>query len=86
MGLESLMPAPPSGERISVERKPVDAECPECGSTNVARYPVANFIGPRMVTKCQDCFHSLAVDVPEPDDHWPPWRSATADWPASRAG
>lgn len=86
MGLESLMPMPPSGERISVERLPVDAECPRCGSTNVARYPVANFIGPRMVTKCQDCFHSLSVDVPAASDHWPPWRSATADWAASRAG
>lgn len=86
MGLESLMPPPPGGERISVERKPVDAECPRCGSGNVARYPVANFIGPRMVTKCQDCFYSLSVDVPEEEDHWPPWRSATTDWPASRAG
>jgi ssDNA-binding Zn-finger/Zn-ribbon topoisomerase 1 len=86
MGLESLMPMPPSEERISVERKPVDEVCPKCGSEHVARYPVANFIGPRMVTKCQDCFFSLAVDVPAEDDHWPPWRSATRDWPTSRAG
>jgi hypothetical protein len=86
MGLERLMPLPPTSDRISVERLPVDATCPQCGSRNVARYPVANFIGPRMVTKCQDCFHSLSVDVPTPDDQWPPWRSATTDWQTTRAG
>jgi len=39
-----------------------------------------------MVTKCQACFHHLAIDVPSYDDHWPPWRSATHDWVASRVG
>jgi hypothetical protein len=86
MGVERLVLPPPEEEFPRVERVPVDAMCPACGSRDVARYPVANFIGPRMVTKCQACFTHLAVDVPTEDDHWPPWRSATADWPASRAG
>lgn len=76
----------PEQERLRVERKPVDATCPACGSSDVARYPIANFIGPRMVTKCQTCFHHLATDIPTEDDHWPPWRSATRDWVPSRAG
>jgi predicted RNA-binding Zn-ribbon protein involved in translation (DUF1610 family) len=85
-GFDRLLFPSPTEETISVERHPVDARCPRCGSNDVRRYPVANFIGPRMVTKCQDCFHHLATDVPTADDHWPPWRSATLDWPATRAG
>ncbi|MFC4002736.1 hypothetical protein [Prauserella oleivorans] len=86
MGVERMLFPRPEEERISVPRKPVEATCPACGSTDVARYPVANFIGPRMVTKCQDCFHHLSVDVPTADDHWPPWRAATWGWPGTRAG
>lgn len=85
-GVDRLLFPPPAEDKIFVERKPVDDTCPKCGSTDVRRYPVANYIGPRMVTKCQDCFHHLATDVPTADDHWPPWRSATLDWIASRAG
>ena len=86
MGVERMLFPRPEQERLSVERKPVDATCPACGSSDVARYPIANFIGPRMVTKCQTCFHHLATDIPTEDDHWPPWRSATRDWVPSRAG
>ena len=86
MGLERLMPTPPTDARVSVERVPVDQDCPKCGSSDVARYPVANYIGPRIVTKCQECFHSLSVDVPSEDDQWPPWRAAALDWPGTRAG
>jgi predicted RNA-binding Zn-ribbon protein involved in translation (DUF1610 family) len=85
-GVDRLLFPEPAEQFLVVERKPVEATCPRCGSTDVRRYPVANFIGPRMVTKCQDCFEHLAVDVPTVDDHWPPWRSATIDWPASRNG
>jgi hypothetical protein len=41
-----------------------------------------------MVTKCQACYFSLAVDVPELADNWPPFRSLSYDWepsPAERA-
>jgi hypothetical protein len=85
-GVDRLLFAPPASDRVFVERVPVEATCPKCGSTDVRRYPVANYIGPAMVTKCQDCFHHLATDTPSPDDHWPPWRSATRDWTGSRAG
>lgn len=87
MAIDRLLFPRPDAERIYVKRLPVDdVECPSCHGTNVARYPVANYLGPRMVTKCQDCFTHLSVGRPEPSDHWPPWRSATRDWPASRLG
>lgn len=85
-GVDRLLFQAPHEEKVFVERVTVDLSCPECGSDDVRRYPVANFIGPRMVTKCQDCFHHVSVDVPTEDDHWPPWRSATLDWKPSRAG
>lgn len=86
MGVERLIFERPSEEFLSVQRSPVEATCPRCGSRDVARYPVSNYVGPRMVTKCQACFYHLAVDVPTEDDHWPPWQSPTLDWPSSRAG
>jgi hypothetical protein len=77
--------APPPGP-IYLERKKVEgAECPECNSSDVRRYPIANHHGPRMVTKCQDCFHVLALDKPTEEDNWPPFRAVTYDWPASPA-
>lgn len=86
MGVERLVFPNPTEEFLEVPRVLVDEDCPACGSEDVARYPVANYIGPRMVTKCQACFHELAVDVPSDEDNWPPFRSATYGWPASRAG
>jgi predicted RNA-binding Zn-ribbon protein involved in translation (DUF1610 family) len=80
MGIERLLFARPQEERLEVVREPVEASCPRCGSTDVARYPVANYIGPKMVTKCQSCFHHLAVSDPTLEDAWPPWRSPTRDW------
>ena len=74
----------PNAERIYVERTPVEgARCPECDSDDVRRYPIANHLGPRMVTKCQACFHVLALDKPVEADNWPPFRSVTYDWEAS---
>jgi predicted RNA-binding Zn-ribbon protein involved in translation (DUF1610 family) len=86
MGIERLVFAPPTEQYIEVERRPVEAKCPACGGVNIARYPIANYIGPRMVTKCQDCFEVLALDRPAPADNWPPFRPAAMDWKASRAG
>jgi hypothetical protein len=86
MGVERLVFPNPTEQFIFVERVKVDETCPKCGSDDVARYPVANYIGPRMTTKCQACFHILACDVPTYEDNWPPFRSATYGWPASRAG
>jgi len=86
MAVDRLLFPRPETERVSVEREPVRSECPSCGATNAARYPVANYLGPRMVIKCQDCFTHLSVTRPEPGDNWPAWRSPTRDWPASRVG
>lgn len=86
MSLDRMLFPRPQQERLRVERVPVEARCPKCGSDDVARYPVANFIGPKMVTKCQTCFHHLATDEPTLNDAWPPWRSPTADWDSSRVG
>ena len=75
----------PPADQMVVAKESVEATCPECGSTNVARYPIGHFKGPRIVTKCQDCYHSLSVERPSPGDAWPPFRAATYDWEASPA-
>ena len=49
----------PLSTTIVVERVSVDGVCPECGSTQVARYPVVGEIGWLTVTKCQDCLYSI---------------------------
>ena len=86
MGVERLVFPNPTEQFLYVERVKLDTTCPTCGNSDVARYPIANYLGPRMVTRCQDCFHILACEVPAADDMWPPFRSATYGWPASRAG
>ncbi|MCD2197654.1 hypothetical protein LQ327_30210 [Actinomycetospora endophytica] len=86
MATDRLMFPRPQTARVSVERTPVESQCPSCGSRDVARYPVSNHLGPRMVVKCQTCFTRLSVTRAEPEDMWPAWRSPTRDWPASRVG
>jgi hypothetical protein len=76
----------PGSEEMHVVKQPVEGEvCPKCGSTDIARYPVGHYKGPRIVTKCQACYHSLAVDVPTEADNWPPFRALSYDWEASPA-
>lgn len=86
MAVDRLLFPRPDSERIYVEKKPVDGTCAACGRSELARYPVANYLGPRMVVKCQSCFHHASVTRPRPEDNWPAWRSPAHDWPASRAG
>jgi N-methylhydantoinase B len=43
-----------------VERESVDAMCENCGSDDVARYPVLAEDGWTMVEKCQSCLHSVS--------------------------
>jgi hypothetical protein len=86
MGVDRMIFQRPEEATLSVERVKVDETCPACGSNDVRRYPVANYIGPRIVTKCQDCFHHIAVDLPTDEDMWPPWQTPTRGWTASRAG
>jgi hypothetical protein len=74
----------PDQQRLTVERTPMPGtSCPTCGGSDVRRYPIANHRGPRIVTKCQTCFHVLALDKPKEEDHWPPFRSVSYDWEAS---
>ncbi len=76
----------PTEAYIKVERVPVDATCPACGGKDVRRYPVVAALGPRIVIKCQECFHVLSLERPKPEDNWPPFRALAYDWKASRAG
>jgi ssDNA-binding Zn-finger/Zn-ribbon topoisomerase 1 len=79
----------PSPEEMYVEKVSVEgATCPKCGSDDVRRYGVGWFKGPRMVVKCQACYHTLEVQRPGLEDNWPPFRAAGYDWdpsPAERA-
>jgi hypothetical protein len=79
----------PGSDQMSVSKTPIEGlVCPQCASADIARYPIGFYKGPRMVTKCQACYHSLSVDRPALEDNWPPFRAATYDWepsPAERA-
>jgi hypothetical protein len=86
MGIDRLMFQRPDEEFIFVERTPVEGLCPSCGAARLARYPIANSMGPRIAVKCQECLHAVSIEKPTAADHWPPWASATEDWPTSRAG
>ena len=85
MGINDRMIfATPAADQMTVVKAPVEgATCPECGSDDVRRYPIAWYKGPRIVVKCQACYHSLEVSRPSLEDNWPPFRSATYDWDAS---
>jgi ssDNA-binding Zn-finger/Zn-ribbon topoisomerase 1 len=81
--------ATPAPEDLVVKKEPVAGRtCPECGSDDISRYPVGHFKGPRMVVKCQNCFHPLAVERPREEDNWPPFRAVAYSWdpsPSERA-
>ena len=80
-----IFTTPPADEMV-VRKQPVEGEtCPKCGGDDVSRYPVGWYKGPRMVVKCQACYHSLRVERPALEDNWPPFRTATYDWQASPA-
>ncbi len=84
--IERVIYSPPKEERIFLERKLIPgATCPECGSDNIRRYPIACHLGPRMVTKCQICMHIVKLEHPTLEDKWPPYRAVAYDWEASPA-
>lgn len=84
--IERYIAPRPEQARPEVERVPVaGVTCPQCGSDDVRRYPIASHQGPRMATKCQACLHALTVERPAAADNWPPFRALTYDWPASPA-
>jgi transposase-like protein len=81
-----MLYARPEEERVFLVRELVeDATCPACSSSDVRRYPIANHQGPRMIVRCQECFHVLSLTRPEAQDAWPPYRSVAYDWEASPA-
>lgn len=49
----------PQEQHLHVERTDVDGTCPECGADDLRRYPVLSEGGWWMVTKCQNCLHSV---------------------------
>lgn len=49
----------PTEEFLHVERTPVGGTCPECGATDLARYPVLTEGGWWLVVKCQTCLYRL---------------------------
>ena len=50
----------PTEPVLFVEREPVGGECPECGASNLRRYPVLTEGGWFQVVKCQTCLHSVS--------------------------
>lgn len=74
----------PEEEFISVKKELVEgAVCPKCGSKDVRKYPIANYMGPRIVVKCQNCFNVLEMLIPKREDKWPPYCPVTHDWEVS---
>ena len=50
----------PNEPLLFVEREPVEGECPECGASDLRRYPVLTEGGWFQVVKCQACLHSVS--------------------------
>jgi hypothetical protein len=50
----------PQEKTLDVKREKVEGStCPECGSGDIARYPVVAEAGWVLVVKCQDCLYSI---------------------------
>lgn len=83
---DTILYSRPEQEFISVAREAVaDATCPACGARDVRKYPIVNWMGARIVTKCQDCFHVLDLRETVREDRWPPYWPVTHDWAVSLA-
>jgi transposase-like protein len=50
----------PQEPTLSVERARVEGTCPECGASDLRRYPVLSEGGWFQVVKCQECLHSVS--------------------------
>ncbi|SDG81914.1 hypothetical protein SAMN04489810_1379 [Microbacterium pygmaeum] len=49
-----------TSHRLYAERTRVEGVCPQCGTGELARYPVNSEGGWFMVVKCQECLHSVS--------------------------
>jgi rubredoxin len=85
MGFEQLIYPRPTEQYLFVQRLPVEGVCPKCGSNDIKRYPVSCAKGFKIATKCQACLYHLALEEPNADDKWPPFKSFTWGWNASPA-
>lgn len=55
----------PTRKELHVPRTPVDGErCPDCGSEEVAAYPLLRVTGWKLVARCQSCLATLAEEEP----------------------
>ncbi len=71
-------------EFVVVERQPVDGlQCPDCGGSDIRKYPVLNARGWHETTKCQAC---LCVLDESAMPIWGFWKPLTADWERSEKG
>jgi hypothetical protein len=50
----------PSEPTLSVQRAPVDGNCPQCGTSALQAYPLLSEGGWFDVVKCAHCLHSVA--------------------------
>ena len=50
----------PAEPYVDVPREPVEGSCPECGSSELRRYPVLSEGGWWDVVKCQQCLTSVS--------------------------
>jgi hypothetical protein len=76
----------PKQQYISVQRTPVEGTCPDCGGSDIKRYPAFTARGPRFVHKCQACLALVREEGPNREEAHPPFWPMTRNWPASRAG
>ena len=56
----------PGEPYLSVERRPVEGACPECGAEELAEYRVLGDGGWFDVRKCQRCLHSVSREPAPP--------------------
>lgn len=49
----------PSEPFVTVEREPVEGTCPECGASDLRKYPVLSENGWEIAVKCQACLCSV---------------------------
>ncbi len=76
----------PREQYPEVVKTPVDGVCPECGGTDVKRYPAFTARGPKIVHKCQACFALVREEEPSREEAHPPFWPMTRDWKCTRAG
>jgi hypothetical protein len=56
----------PTEKHLSVERRPVEGTCPECGAAELAEYRVLSDGGWFDVQKCQRCLASVKREPAPP--------------------